>query len=123
VNFCIMDRTVPKAAPLPRPCVSANDLRHTVAASAAVVGSTGRSRWLRWRADLANDLEVHCANLACGLNDLDVTQLPNVRFSPEGAPDAVVLPDAAVAPSSAASACSAAHGLPTDIVLDDPATR
>jgi len=35
-------------------------------------------------ADLANDLEVHCANLACGLNDLDVTPLPKRQRSAAG---------------------------------------
>ena len=39
-------------------------------------------------ADLANDLEVHCANLACGLNDLDVTPLPNAPLSGRDASNA-----------------------------------
>jgi hypothetical protein len=91
---------------LPLPCVSANDLRQPSPQSPQLSDRPADRDGFDG-ADLANHLEVHCANLACGLNDLDVTQLPNVRFSREGAPDAVVLPDAAVAPSSAASACSA----------------
>src|SRR3990167_371146 len=48
---------------------------------------------------------------------------PNVRFSREGAPDALVFPEADVAPSSAASACSAAPGSPADTAPDALATR